>query len=151
MMKNLINKMNQKKRRGFTLIELIIVIAIIAILAAVALPKFAEIRENANVKADISNAKSIQNEVIALISDDKIVTTASSTVYNLTDSPSGDEQKIIDGMQNKPKLKASKAKNNNILVQVDDKGNVAIYYDSADSIDATKRIYPDGASPYDGK
>ena len=47
-------ELSKKKKKGFTLIELIIVIAIIAILAAMAIPKFGAIRENANVKADIA-------------------------------------------------------------------------------------------------
>jgi MSHA pilin protein MshA len=39
--------MNLKSREGFTLIELIIVIAVLGILAAVALPKFADLRGEA--------------------------------------------------------------------------------------------------------
>ena len=70
MIKNLMNK--KTKAKGFTLIELIIVIAIIAILAAVALPKFMEIREDANVKADVSNAKNIHTAVATLVAEDKI-------------------------------------------------------------------------------
>lgn len=65
------NKRN--KKRGFTLIELIIVIAIIAILAAIAVPAFGKIREKANVSADIGNARSIYSVVTALVADETIV------------------------------------------------------------------------------
>ena len=57
------NEVSKKKKKGFTLIELIIVIAIIAILAAMAIPKFGAVRENANVKADIATAKNIATTV----------------------------------------------------------------------------------------
>ena len=64
MLKNLRKKINEKKKKkGFTLIELIIVIAIIAILAAVAIPKFGAIKESANKKADVANAKNIHTAV----------------------------------------------------------------------------------------
>ena len=56
MFKKFMSKKSNKKR-GFTLIELIIVIAIIAILAAIAVPAFGKIREKANVSADIGNAQ----------------------------------------------------------------------------------------------
>ncbi|WP_147633169.1 prepilin-type N-terminal cleavage/methylation domain-containing protein [Turicibacter sanguinis] len=65
------NKRN--KKRGFTLIELIIVIAIIAILAAIAVPAFGQIREKANVSADIGNARSIYSVVTSLVADETIV------------------------------------------------------------------------------
>ena len=68
MIKNLKNK-----KKGFTLIELIIVIAIIAILAAVAIPKFGEVRKNASLKTDIANAKTIANAATALIAEENLV------------------------------------------------------------------------------
>jgi len=84
------NELSKKKKKGFTLIELIIVIAIIAILAAIALPKFGQIRENGNVKADIATAKNIQTAVSTAIAngdlklDDKGSATTTNSIVDLT-------------------------------------------------------------------
>jgi len=57
-MKLLRKKMNKK---GFSLIELIVVIAILAIIAAIAIPRFATIMANSEVKSDIATAEEICN------------------------------------------------------------------------------------------
>ncbi|ELC8443563.1 prepilin-type N-terminal cleavage/methylation domain-containing protein [Clostridium perfringens] len=66
-------KKENKKKKGFTLIELIIVIAIIAILAAIAIPNFLSIQRKARVKADIASAKTVYDATSALIAEGKIV------------------------------------------------------------------------------
>ncbi|MFH1061318.1 MAG: type II secretion system protein [Candidatus Omnitrophota bacterium] len=46
-------------RKGFTLIELLIVIAILGILVALILPRFADVREDANTKVCIANLRGL--------------------------------------------------------------------------------------------
>ncbi|EHK2442126.1 prepilin-type N-terminal cleavage/methylation domain-containing protein [Clostridium perfringens] len=65
-------KKQNKKKKGFTLIELIIVIAIIAILAAIAIPNFLSIQRKSKVKADVATAKSIYDTTETLVADGTI-------------------------------------------------------------------------------
>ena len=76
-------KKQNKKKKGFTLIELIIVIAIIAILAAIAIPNFLSIQRKARVKADIASAKTIYDATSALIAEGKIVPTSNGVTFTL--------------------------------------------------------------------
>ncbi|MFA5478995.1 MAG: prepilin-type N-terminal cleavage/methylation domain-containing protein [Candidatus Muiribacteriota bacterium] len=52
-----------RKKRGFTLIELMIVIAIIGILGGMALPRFARAREQAKQKTCWGNSRNIESAV----------------------------------------------------------------------------------------
>ena len=78
--------LKNEKKKGFTLVELIIVIAIIAILAAIAIPKFGEMRQTANVKADIATAKNIATIVAEGIADNTIAINTSGQTIAATDS-----------------------------------------------------------------
>ncbi len=51
--------MFQNKKKGFTIVELVIVIAVIAILAAVLIPTFADLIEKANVSSDTVLVKNL--------------------------------------------------------------------------------------------
>ena len=68
MFKKFMSKKRNKKR-GFTLIELIIVIAIIAILAAIAVPAFGQVSQNAKTNTDLANARTIYSVLTAEVAE----------------------------------------------------------------------------------
>lgn len=72
---------NLKKKKGFTLIELIIVIAILGILAAIAIPRMAGFQDDAKGKAVLTEAKTIASTIAVLSTNGKtFVDTESSEV-----------------------------------------------------------------------
>jgi type IV pilus assembly protein PilA len=123
------NDNNKKKKRGFTLIELIIVIAIIAILAAIAIPKFGEVRKKANISADIANAKQIQGAVSTVIADGTVDLPTGGVEFTFDGTAeNGDkiETAIKEQLQDSiPKLKAVD-KGSNFFVTVSAEGKTTI-------------------------
>lgn len=55
---------NNKKKSGYTLMELIIVLSIIALLAAIAIPKYSKMTMEAKKSTDKMNAKLIQMNLL---------------------------------------------------------------------------------------
>lgn len=117
----------RKKKKGFTLIELIIVIAIIAILATIAIPKFGNIREDANKKVDEANAKTIANTAAVLYENG-----------SFTNLPIREELKsgttLGDSLQTIPETSAK----GSFYVTVSSDGKVTVFSDA----DGIKPVYP---------
>ena len=139
MLKNLKNK-----KKGFTLIELIIVIAIIAILAAIAVPKFGEVRKNANRNADIANAKQIQSAVLLVIADNKTSTDTGTFIWGSggdANSIQAEAYKQLQSANIKSELDTTKS----FVVKVAS-GDVKVYI-AADTNDASltdaTQVYPE--------
>ena len=58
-----------KKRKGFTLIEMVIVITIIGILSSIAVTKYSKIQENAKKNADYATAANLATAAMISLSD----------------------------------------------------------------------------------
>ena len=125
----MIKNLKNKKKKGFTLIELIIVIAIIAILAAIAVPKFGEVRRDANIKSDIANAKNIQSVAVTLLGENDLGTGS----YIVGE----ESNKIASSMQNIPEVKLKK--NGEFIVNVGSTGNIIVYINEEKE---TNQVYP---------
>ena len=136
------NLKNKKKKKGFTLIELIIVIAIIVILAAFAIPKFSAVKRSANLKADIADAKTIANATSALLSEGSI--TASTTAINLNASTeSAEATKIKNYLQNVP---VPKGLSSNSFIIKTTGGDVKVFVSTETtdtSLTDANQVYPE--------
>ena len=75
----MLNKMN-KKKKGFTLIELVIVLAVLAIIGLIAIPNFTKVREDSQIKADERSLEAIAKIIDMEIIEETIPDTSNGTV-----------------------------------------------------------------------
>ncbi|MBN1053409.1 MULTISPECIES: prepilin-type N-terminal cleavage/methylation domain-containing protein [unclassified Clostridium] len=130
--KSMSNQISKKKKKGFTLVELIIVIAIIAILAAIAIPKMGTVKGNANIKADIANAKNVHTAVAGALVDEKFTDEELKTAIPATN------EKIQSRLDAYSKSKVTPGKDFDAVIK---DGNIIIQVDG-------KEVYPTPEAPF---
>lgn len=99
MKKSLVNK----KKKGFTLIELIIVLAVMAIIAAIAVPSYNAIKENATVKADEQSKATVERVATMLAADGSLADDTYTVTFNnnkavATDSKNAQHKVLTDAL-----------------------------------------------------
>lgn len=148
-----------KKKKGFTLIELIVVIAIIAIISLIAIPKVMGYQDDAKKKADIANAKTIANVAASQITKgdisvpdaglDIIIDTVPASVTAPTSTVAGAKYFITSNLQAIPKMQYSTNNGLSYYVHLDKDGTVTIY-DSDSSVASFSgtdhQVYPQPTS-----
>lgn len=72
--------MNNKSKKGFTLVEIMIVVVIIGLLAAMAIPAFNKVREQSREKAITNNLRQIASAGQQYILEEGAVTVAYETL-----------------------------------------------------------------------
>ena len=79
------SKLNRKKKKkGFTLIELVIVLAVLAIIALIAIPNFTKVRNDSLAKADARTAEQIEKITLMAIANQDVP--ATTTTFNIKGS-----------------------------------------------------------------
>ena len=78
--------MLKTKKKGFTIVELVIVIAVIAILAAVLIPTFATVIKNAEKSTAMQACKSAYSEYLSDYGKGKVVNMKGVTLFYINGS-----------------------------------------------------------------
>ncbi|KKY00042.1 hypothetical protein VN21_16405 [Paraclostridium benzoelyticum] len=102
-------KIIMKKRRGFTLIELVIVVAILGVLSSIALVKFGDVEKNSKINADYVTANNIATAAKIAINSDVS-----------EDEISIDYLVKNNYLEGKPKVQSQKDKNFEVYTENED-------------------------------
>ena len=87
--------MLKTKKKGFTIVELVIVIAVIAILAAVLIPTFASVINNAEESTAMQACKSAYSEYLSDVGDGKVSKMKDLIFYYDSDKTGKAEYKFV--------------------------------------------------------
>lgn len=70
-----VRNLKGRRRKGFTLVEMVMVVVILGILSSTALMKYNEIQKNAKLNADYASASTIATATTMALNDGKISST----------------------------------------------------------------------------
>ena len=87
--------MFKTKKKGFTIVELVIVIAVIAILAAVLIPTFASVIKNAEASTAMQACKSAYSEYLSDVASGKVSNMQNLIFYYDSDKTGNAEYKFV--------------------------------------------------------
>lgn len=97
-----LNNTQKKKKKGFTLVELIIVLAVMAILGAIAIPNLVGVKDKAAVKADEQSAQTIKRSIEVLVADGTATLPSADKTFTIEDNGIiSDEQACKDAVGDK--------------------------------------------------
>lgn len=88
--------LNKEKKKGFTLIELVIVLSVLAIIALIAVPNFTKVRNDSLIKADERSAEQIEKITLLAIADNKIQIGEKTMQYEINTEKEDIEIKPIE-------------------------------------------------------
>lgn len=139
------NKRNmKKKRRGFSLVELIVVIGIMGVLAMVAVPKYSAYQKKADRKADLASAKVIADATVYYLNDNEIDTFGPAIISddtvasdNVNKDKYGEGDKLEELLTVIPSPKVNEGA---FYVIISDEKPTVYYYNDTDGIG--DKIYP---------
>ncbi len=89
--------LNQSRRSGFTLVEIMIVVAIIGLLAAIAIPNFVKARTQAQTNACIANMKQIQGAIEQWALENKKGSTSAVTAADISGDATKHLKQLVNG------------------------------------------------------
>ena len=139
-MENILNK--KRKKKGFTLIELVIVLAVLAIIALIAIPNFTKVRNDSLAKSDKETANQIRKMALMAIADGDIeaatatykVEFDSSGKYSSLSGASVTDAKDVNQMMKEVKKPQVNGKEN-FLIKVNGDGSVSVGYPNSGNTD----------------